>query len=93
MPSMREPRITAKGTNPLDVAELREGLVDELQGLRARAMAGEDFAELARAHSKDPSGRHGGKLGEPVGGVILKMIWKRNLQNLANRYRNGAVVS
>lgn len=49
-------------------AELREGLVEELQGLRARAMAGEDFAELARAHSKDPSGRHGGKLGEPFRG-------------------------
>ena len=35
----------------------------------------------------------GGPLGEPFGSIILKMVWKRNLQNLARRYKNGAVVA
>ena len=35
----------------------------------------------------------GGPVGEPFGSIILKLIWKRNLQNLAKRFRNGAVVA
>ena len=35
----------------------------------------------------------GGRLGEPIGAIVLKMIWRRNLQNLAARYRGGSVVA
>lgn len=35
----------------------------------------------------------GGPLRNPVGGFILKLIWKRNLQNLAGRFRAGARIS
>lgn len=34
----------------------------------------------------------GGKLGEPIGGLVLKQIWKRNLTNLRKRFRDGEVV-
>ena len=33
-------------------------------GLKTRIAEGEDFAELARQHSKCPSGKQGGDLGE-----------------------------
>lgn len=35
----------------------------------------------------------GGPIGESIGAVVLKMIWKRNLGLLRDRYRNGAVVA
>ena len=35
----------------------------------------------------------GGPVGEPFGSFILKLIWKRNLQNLSRRFRDGAVVA
>lgn len=35
----------------------------------------------------------GGPVGEPFGSIVLKMIWKRNLQNLSKRFRDGAVVA
>ena len=35
----------------------------------------------------------GGPVGEPFGSIILKLIWKRNLQNLTKRFRAGAVVA
>ena len=35
----------------------------------------------------------GGPVSEPFGSIILKLIWKRNLQNLSKRFRNGALVS
>ncbi|MFT7474973.1 MAG: hypothetical protein ACI81L_001905, partial [Verrucomicrobiales bacterium] len=34
----------------------------------------------------------GGPVGEPIGSIVLKLIWKRNLQNLTKRFRNGEVV-
>ncbi|MCG8325930.1 MAG: peptidylprolyl isomerase [Thiotrichales bacterium] len=37
---------------------------EECQSLKDQIEAGEDFAELAREHSKCPSGRKGGDLGE-----------------------------
>ncbi len=35
----------------------------EAEALRGRAAAGEDFSELARAHSKGPNARRGGRVG------------------------------
>jgi hypothetical protein len=35
----------------------------------------------------------GGPVGEPFGSIVLKMIWKRNLQNLSARYCEGAVIA
>ncbi|NNC79085.1 MAG: SRPBCC family protein [Acidimicrobiales bacterium] len=35
----------------------------------------------------------GGPLRNPVGGFILKLIWKRNLQNLARRFHAGERVA
>ncbi len=35
----------------------------------------------------------GGPVTEPIGSIVLKMIWKRNLQNLAKRFKNGQVVA
>jgi len=35
----------------------------------------------------------GGVVTEPFGSIILKLIWKRNLQNLSKRFRTGAVVA
>lgn len=44
---------------------------DACNELKARILAGEDFAEVARAHSKCPSGRRGGDLGEfPRGAMV-----------------------
>ncbi len=44
---------------------------DACNELKARIQAGEDFAEVARAHSKCPSGRRGGDLGEfPRGAMV-----------------------
>ena len=50
----------------MSVAEARHILVgseSEARALRERIDAGEDFSELARAHSTCPSGRDGGSLG------------------------------
>ena len=33
----------------------------------------------------------GGPVGEPFGSIILKMIWKRNLQLLTKRFKDGEV--
>lgn len=35
----------------------------------------------------------GGRIGEPIGAIVLKMIWKRNLGLLRDRYRSGAAVA
>lgn len=35
----------------------------------------------------------GGPVGEPIGSIVLKLIWKRNLQALSKRFRNGEVVA
>lgn len=45
---------------------------DEAEKLKQRIVGGEDFAELARAHSKCPSGREGGDLGSFGPGEMVR---------------------
>ena len=55
-------------------AKARHILVEtqaQCEELKARIEGGEDFAELAREHSKCPSGRRGGELGEFFPGQMV----------------------
>ncbi len=45
---------------------------DQCQSLKTEIEAGADFADLARKHSKCPSGRQGGDLGEFGPGQMVK---------------------
>ncbi len=45
---------------------------EECIALKNKIEAGEDFAEIARQHSKCPSGRKGGALGEFFPGQMVK---------------------
>jgi peptidyl-prolyl cis-trans isomerase C len=57
------------------LASARHILVEseaECQRLKDAIAGGEDFAALARAHSKCPSGRQGGELGEFGRGQMVK---------------------
>jgi hypothetical protein len=87
-----------------DIMEITEWVDDERMGVRhSGIVTGEGVFTLSPIHGNKTlfswnEELHfpwffGGKVGEPVGGVILKMIWKRNLQNLADRYSAGAVVA
>ena len=49
---------------------------EECQSLKDKIEAGEDFAELAREHSKCPSGRKGGDLGEFGPGQMVEAFDK-----------------
>lgn len=49
---------------------------DQCQELKDKIEAGEDFAELAREHSKCPSGRKGGDLGEFGPGQMVEAFDK-----------------
>ena len=56
-------------------ASARHILVDDEQDcekLKSRIEAGEDFAEMAREHSKCPSGRSGGALGSFRPGQMVR---------------------
>lgn len=44
----------------------------DCNALKYRIEAGEDFAEIAKAHSKCPSGRQGGGLGEFSPGQMVR---------------------
>ena len=44
----------------------------EAEGIRQRALSGEDFAALARAHSDAPTSRHGGLVGWVVAGQFFQ---------------------
>ncbi|QGJ70161.1 Peptidyl-prolyl cis-trans isomerase PpiC [Planctomycetales bacterium 10988] len=43
----------------------------EAQSLKQQIQGGEDFAEMARQHSKCPSGQRGGELGEFTPGRMV----------------------
>jgi len=56
-------------------AQARHILVDTAeacQDLKTRIESGTDFAEMARQHSKCPSGRRGGSLGEFGPGQMVR---------------------
>lgn len=87
-----------------DVMEITEWVDEEAIGVRhAGVVTGEGTFTLSAL----PDGRTlfrwaeeltfpwwlGGPIGEPFGSIVLKMIWKRNLQSLAARYKNGVVVA
>ena len=46
--------------------------VEQALELKGRIDAGEDFAEMAKAHSECPSGKSGGSLGEFGPGKMVK---------------------
>jgi len=45
---------------------------DKCEDIKKQIEAGADFAELARQHSKCPSGQQGGELGEFTSGEMVK---------------------
>lgn len=45
---------------------------DECEDIKRQIETGADFAELARQHSKCPSGQQGGELGEFTSGQMVK---------------------
>ena len=45
---------------------------DDCEDIKRQIEAGADFAELARQHSKCPSGQQGGELGEFTSGQMVK---------------------
>lgn len=45
---------------------------EQCEQLKSQIEAGADFAELAKAHSKCPSGQQGGDLGEFGKGMMVK---------------------
>jgi len=45
---------------------------EQCEQLKSQIEAGADFAELAKAHSRCPSGRQGGDLGEFGKGMMVK---------------------
>jgi len=56
-------------------ANARHVLVDtseECETLKEQIAAGSDFADIAKAHSKCPSGKQGGDLGEFGPGMMVK---------------------
>jgi peptidyl-prolyl cis-trans isomerase C len=58
----------------MTLANARHILVDneaQCQDLKERILAGEDFAELAKAYSNCPSGQDGGALGEFGPGMMV----------------------
>ncbi len=56
-------------------ASARHILVDskeDCEGLKAKIETGADFAQMAKEHSKCPSGKNGGSLGEFTPGQMVK---------------------
>lgn len=87
-----------------DVMEITEWIDEEAMGVRhSGIVTGEGMFSLTSLSGERTLFRWaeelsfpwylGGPVGEPFGAIILKLIWKRNLQNLAKRYRNGQVVA
>lgn len=87
-----------------DVMEITAWVENETMGVRhSRVVAGEGAFTLSALQGNRTLFRwaeelkfpwfFGGPVGEPFGSIILKLIWKRNLQNLANRFKNGEVIN
>jgi arylsulfatase A-like enzyme/tetratricopeptide (TPR) repeat protein len=65
-PSTATPRTAAPKTDTARLQLIRVGDRERAEELARRAAAGEDFAELARSFSQDPSAARGGDLGAVV---------------------------
>ncbi len=87
-----------------DVMEITEWVDEETMGVRHTGLVtgtgaftlspiGEDRTRFRWAEELTFPWWLGGPVGEPFGSIVLKQIWKRNLQNLASRYTNGALTS
>ncbi len=87
-----------------DVMEITEWVDNEAMGVRhSGVVTGEGMFTLTALPDEQTLFRWaeelsfpwwlGGPVGEPFGSIVLKWIWKRNLQNLSDRYRNGAVTT
>lgn len=78
--------ISAPETSP---AEEREAARQQAEEILAKLRAGEDFAELAREHSDDPSASRGGDLGWFTEGRMVepfdKAVFEKGEQGLVNR--------
>ena len=73
---------TPPDTTPKQV----EKLTSQLEEIRAKVMAGEDFGQMAVKHSQDPSAKEGGDLGYFGRGELLPLI-----ENVAFSLQAGAV--
>lgn len=73
---------TPPDTTPKQV----EKLTSQLEGIRAKIMAGDDFGQMAAKHSQDPSAKEGGDLGYFGRGELLPLI-----ENVAFSLQAGEV--
>ncbi|MBM4256040.1 MAG: hypothetical protein FJ147_09100 [Deltaproteobacteria bacterium] len=82
--------------SPAATAADENGVLDQMQDLRKRAIGGEDFAALARANSRGPGAEQGGDLGLFKKGQMTKEIdtvaFSLKAGEISQPFRNDAGV-